>query len=926
MATKPKKLLTAVILMTLFASIVYTSIPNAKAAELTSQQKVISTLSNVVGLDTSKYDVTAIQSPNDLYRDNLPRENIRTILDTAGSKLDTLCTFINGSLQKIYVCANEGSPRMNTLSTSDVDMAQDFLTNYQAQSSKSFYGELDSMLTNIDATKNSSTTIGNKRLNVTALEEDTTFRWTYVANGIEAPDKCVVLRYSDGFLNYFIDDWNLYKVGSTKINLSEKDAINIAMSRAKNYSPDSSENGTIGGIKFNVTNAMVFETFLAPAIYAGADKARSQDLLELYPMYNIWVSLDKFYPGYVYGFNVYIWADTKEVYYIHQRISTIDPPAELMASATDSIEPSSNQNANSATSSTYSNMLPTATITLLACATILLVMLPIYFGKKKKTFSLMHLPKTRCLKAAGMLLCLLIFSPLLIAMAAPPVAAANYYRGASVWGSESTGSYNQSLGYSWRKSGSEVTKQRDTAAYIDGLFNGNGYNSLNNQGSHNYTSEKEAILTKVRYLEEDYSQYAVVDFDHGVGVPLDNVFHYMFEDNIGTKLGGTFPGTSAIGNAVYDYVLHGNTTGKAFFAFINTCMSADYNNAYGAFDGSDNYSSTTQGLLPDGTARGMAFAWTHRIVSANPTSNQMSSNGYASPDYGNNCYIGFDFGSAALDQTIENSDYQYYYWVYHFFYFALSFDYTIHTALDLASQDTFYYSPNFDSSPLFNTNGFTSIWRQYINEDWQDSWEGFPFIMSHCHMKVYGNANLKLYQPSVTLSARDENNDPLSPDFKIDNCLLGTGSVRVTPGDHDFYVYSMAGYDFNNITFDYGSSSHTEYTQTVDDQPITSDCVVTAYFTYVEPSHDLTILAINQYSQPGIVPLYIDDHYVGTTGDTYTVTEGEHEIYVLSPINHGGGSYSVFVAYYYDEDYDYDNPMTLSVTEGKTIYACYWTY
>ena len=85
------------------------------------------------------------------------------------------------------------------------------------------------------------------------------------------------------------------------------------------------------------------------------------------------------------------------------------------------------------------------------------------------------------------------------------------------------------------------------------------------------------------------------------------------------------------------------------------------------------------------------------------------------------------------------------------------------------------------------------------------------------------------------------------------------------------------------------------------------------------------MLAINQYNQPGNVPLYIDDHYVGTTGYAYTVTEGNHKIEVGSPV-YGGDSYSVFVAYYYDDDYDYDNPMTLSVTEGKTIYACYWTY
>ena len=133
-------LLTAFFLAMLLISAAYASfITQVQAAETTSQQKAISTLSNVVGLDTSKYYVSTTQCPDDLYKDNLPRENIRTILDTAGSKVDTLCTFINGSLQKIYVYSNEGSPCMNTLITSDVAIAQSFLTNYQTQTRIALY-------------------------------------------------------------------------------------------------------------------------------------------------------------------------------------------------------------------------------------------------------------------------------------------------------------------------------------------------------------------------------------------------------------------------------------------------------------------------------------------------------------------------------------------------------------------------------------------------------------------------------------------------------------------------------------------------------------------------------------------------------------------------------------------------------------------
>jgi hypothetical protein len=84
------------------------------------------------------------------------------------------------------------------------------------------------------------------------------------------------------------------------------------------------------------------------------------------------------------------------------------------------------------------------------------------------------------------------------------------------------------------------------------------------------------------------------------------------------------------------------------------------------------------------------------------------------------------------------------------------------------------------------------------------------------------------------------------------------------------------------------------------------------------------VLAQNQYGYSGHVPLYIDGQYVGTTGYTYTVTSGNHQIYVASPLY--DGHYHVFQYYYYDGIYNYNNPMTLSVTSAKTVTAYYHSY
>jgi hypothetical protein len=219
--TSKKTFAIAVFIAALICISLYSSlIPNAQATESVCTQKALSTLRDVVGLDLSKYNRATASYTNNLYRDKLPRENVRCTLESTGSNIDALCTFIDGSLQMIEVFDNEGSPRMTISATKAVEMAQNFLTSYQTQSRNDFYGELNSILTQVDANKNSTLTVGNIKFQVTTSGDDVLFTWTYSFNGIQAPDKCIALRYKNGFLKYFVDNWNLYEIGSTEVNLA----------------------------------------------------------------------------------------------------------------------------------------------------------------------------------------------------------------------------------------------------------------------------------------------------------------------------------------------------------------------------------------------------------------------------------------------------------------------------------------------------------------------------------------------------------------------------------------------------------------------------------------------------------------------------------------------------------------------------------
>jgi hypothetical protein len=738
--SKRKLLLITAILTVLLSSAAFTTLlPKARAAEITVQEKGFAILNEVVGLDMENYDTVSKEGAQDSYLEVVPQENVHYTLETNGSKINALYTFANGKLRMMNVLENEGSPYLTKSATKPVQLgngtihvidvpetAKVFLEDYQTYTGNPFYGNLASVLETVEASENLTKTVGNVKLEVNASEGFTVFRWMYTVNGIDAPSKCVALGYKNGILKYFIDNWDLYKIGSTTVNISEEEATGIAMERARGFSWNmGSENESVMISGFTVTNAMIWENVFCSNLYA--DTPRSEDPLMLYPIRHVWVSLDKFYPGNVYGFNVYVWADTGEVCAIHERFSTMDPPDELAATT------------NDYTVETLSNLVPvddsqlsTFSIPCLVLSAVSIVMLgtvPVLFllSKKKK------LPKRNGFKVGGVLLCLLISSTVMLL----PISAVSAYptRRAMIWGSTSSGAPNPPYGSSWRKTPDEVDRQGTTSNAISNYFRDDGYDTKNYQGSGSIATQ---IVANISDSASQHSLVAVVDFDHGVGTTRDGEFHFMFEDDNGTRIGYWNNFTEYPDNAVYDEQIYNETKdfdpSKYFFTLINTCMSARLTNP--------NTGDPWQGVVND-RARGMPFAWTGRTVADKDTpgfatSLNMSIDGYIEPDGGSFCYIGFPMGSAALDQTITGVTPLYATWLEKFFWYALSFDISVNAALDEASL--IFFDCLFGETDL--ATGFIAVWP--MDTDGDGYWE--PEYGYDSTMVVYGNGNMHLYQ------------------------------------------------------------------------------------------------------------------------------------------------------------------------------------
>ena len=796
--------------------------------KLKTREKSLTILKNVVGIDLPKYEAETKLVPREPYLGVATQEDVHVNFESNGSKLELLCTFTNGNLNVIHVLKNKGSPQITKPSSNVIENAENFLEDYKNYSGNAIYGELSSMLNQIEDNKNLTTTSGNLKFEMNTQGESAAFKWTYVSDGVEAPSKYVSLGYKNGFLKYFADTWNLYKVGSTDVKLSEEEAIELALERVKSYSwKVGSGNNTYEINNFNATQAMVMNTVFCSSV--DVDKTRNDDLMTIYPMRLVWVSLDKYYPGNVYGIEVYIWADTKEIFNIKERYSPMDPPADMVATINESSAEA--QAESQSLLDAHSNSMEIGLIALLIV--FILGAISVWLIKTRK-YSWLCSSKLRAFKVCQ-ILCIVLLA--LVFLSPISEVFADQYRGrATVWGSESTFDVDD-LGFSSRKHPDEVTQQRATAQNIRDRFSSWGYNASDYQGSSG--SYKDTILANITYNEQNYHRVAVVDFDHGVGrhdYTNPHEFHYMIEDNIGWNNDNEDPNHE---NLVYDMDIY-DATGEntTFFAFINTCLSADIDDW--EYVGNDNVTYPVgQGLLGESNdrAQGMPFAWTHRLVKPTnsfgfSTADHMSSDGYSDPDGGKFCYIGFPSGSASLNQTFHPNypNTKYAYWVHEFFAYALiaTYEMTVNEALDEASL--ILGGVPFENHVLHT--GFTAEWPMYntVTQQW------YLTVGYNSNIVVYGDGTIKLYQPLLTVNAYDSLGGPLVAGVTIDGVSVGSTSISkrvfaTFPGEtHTIHVAEPSGYTFQK--FMVGANTYLSNPISIS---VDSAKTVNAYFTQNPP-------------------------------------------------------------------------------------------
>jgi hypothetical protein len=260
-------------------------------------------------------------------------------------------------------------------------------------------------------------------------------------------------------------------------------------------------------------------------------------------------------------------------------------------------------------------------------------------------------------------------------------------------------------------------------------------------------------------MERNYDHVAVFYFGH-----MDGPNNYWCSDF----------------NITYSDIAY-ETLGRTFFAWSWVCRSAT------------------------SSSSGLPLAWTN--------SNEMNNDGYADPDSGGHCYIGFDWASPTLNNSTGSFKnhagalgMEFITW---FYYYALEQEYSINDSLDLASSEEF--STSYGSSPL--DEGFETWWPVDFDEEHPKGWyEGY--------MHVYGNGNLFLaidppLPATIDVAAWIPGlGEWTNVEVYVDDSFKGYTnynylSVPVSEGYHDVwvseydYIYSQAEFQYFYVNDEY---------------------------------------------------------------------------------------------------------------------------
>jgi DNA-binding transcriptional ArsR family regulator len=266
--------------------------------------KAIIFLRDVIQIDITEYQATllsnTVESRSDLG--GVVEQILRYSLTNSESKIDVVLRFRNNKLSRYQISLLEGSPiYAQAQPYSILDAAKNLLQRFRFYEDASYLEEMSKILASVNETENIEITEGNTKLKVSISGDNAEVLWLYTENGVDFSPKSLSLVFENHVLKELTDGWFLFTIGSTEVNISSEEAIQIARNAVKDFTWEA-DGVVVSG--FSVLEEPVSAVF-HPTL--------REEGLALVPYWEVTLYLDKVYPGGVNRIVVGVWADTGEV-------------------------------------------------------------------------------------------------------------------------------------------------------------------------------------------------------------------------------------------------------------------------------------------------------------------------------------------------------------------------------------------------------------------------------------------------------------------------------------------------------------------------------------------------------------------------------------------------------------------------------------
>lgn len=257
-------------------------------------------LEQVVGLNVSAYDVSIYVNEYTVPVSHV-RQEVDVILNATNSEVHAFVEFVDGRFVGHILWIIRGAPSMSLEYPPDVLSAvEDFLDRYVNAFDAAYCTEFIETLQELPNLENTTLDKGNYTLKIEVYSERASLTWTYKSPslGIEVERKQLslgVMLDVGNLVRSMIDEWELYKIGSEEVRVSREEAIEIAYETARSFIEE--------------RGATVVEE------RASLHMKPRNDNYTLYPVWFVELYFDRIYEDGIYGYEVWVWADTGEVMY-----------------------------------------------------------------------------------------------------------------------------------------------------------------------------------------------------------------------------------------------------------------------------------------------------------------------------------------------------------------------------------------------------------------------------------------------------------------------------------------------------------------------------------------------------------------------------------------------------------------------------------